>query len=345
MAIALNRTGPGRQASIAAGATRRFPAAAVRGKSKAMKRPSPSSISAWFALLLLALATAARAADKPQPTDEELKKLFHAAPAKATAQPKQPRKLLVFTLCKGYYHTSIAHGAKALEFAGQKSGAFTTVISDDIAMFEPDKLKEFDGVCFVSALGELFLPDDFDKLPADQQAAALKNDARLKRALLDWVKSGKGLSGIHGASWLFYQRGTEFAEAFGGLFESHPWNAFERIAVKLDEPDHPLNRAFGGQGFEIIDEGYQFKDPYSRKKNRVLYSMDLAKMDTNKPNLRADRDYGLCWVKGFGDGRVFYTALGHNPEEFWNPALMQHIVDGIQFTLGDLPAPSEAMGK
>lgn len=281
------------------------------------------------------------AAEKPQPTDEELKKLFHAAPATPAAKPRQPRKLLVFTLCKGYYHVSIAHGARALEFAGEKTGAFTTVVSEDIALFEPENLRQFDGVCFLSALGELFLPDDFEKLPPEKQAGALQNDARLKRALLDWVRSGKGLAGIHGASWLFYQRGSEFAAALGGLFESHPWNAYERLAVKLDEPDHPLNRAFGGCNFEIVDEGYQFKDPYSRMKNRVLYSLDLTRMDTNKPNLRADRDYGLCWVKRFGAGRVFYTALGHNPEEFWNPAFLRHIVDGLQFTLGDLDVPCD----
>lgn len=293
-----------------------------------------------FCLLLSGLALALRAADKPQPNEEELKKLFHAAPARATAAPKQPRHLLVFTLCKGYYHVSIAYGAKALEFAGQKTGAFKTTLSDDIAMFEPERLAQFDGICFVSALGELFLPEDLEKQSTEDQARLKANDARLKRHLLEWIRSGKGLSGIHGASWLFY-KWPEFSEALGGLFESHPWSAFERIAVKIEEPDHPLVRVFEGKGFEIIDEGYQFKDPWSRKLNRVLYSMDLEKMDTNKPGLRPDRDYGLGWVKRFGEGRVFYTALGHNPEEFWNPALMQHIVDGIQYTLGDLEAPSE----
>jgi type 1 glutamine amidotransferase len=38
---------------------------------------------------------------------------------------------------------------------------------------------------------------------------------------------------------------------------------------------------------------------------------------------------------------VFYNALGHNPEEFWNPALLRHQLDGIQLTLGDLEAPTE----
>lgn len=130
-------------------------------------------------------------------------------------------------------------------------------------------------------------------MPADQQAEFLKTTPGLKRSLLDWVKSGRGLAGIPGRHGSSIQRGSrEFSEAFGGLFDNHPWNAYERIAVKLDEPDHPLLRAFGGQGFEIIDEGYQFKDPYSRKKNRVLYSMDLEKMDTNKPNLQGQMGHG-----------------------------------------------------
>jgi hypothetical protein len=30
--------------------------------------------------------------------------------------------------------------------------------------------------------------------------------------------------------------------------------------------------------------------------------------------------------------------LGHNPEEFWNPQLLRHYLDGIQFALGDLAA-------
>lgn len=288
----------------------------------------------------LALVAAVLAADKPQPTEEQARKIASAVPARAVAIPARPRRLLVFTLCKGYYHTSIPHGALAIRLMGERTGAFTATVSEDLAMFEPDNLGQFDGVCFISALGELFLPEEFDRLPAARQAEIRANDARLKEHLLAWAKSGKGLAGIHGASWLFY-KSPEFSAALGGSFERHPWNAHEKIAVKLDEPDHPVVRAFDGRGFQIIDEGYQFQEPYSRRKSRVLYSLDLSRMDTNKPNLRPDRDLGLCWVKRFGEGRVFYTALGHNEEEFWNPALLEHILAGLQFSLGDLPAPSE----
>ncbi|MBI4658583.1 MAG: ThuA domain-containing protein [Verrucomicrobia bacterium] len=264
-------------------------------------------------------------------------------PTRAAATPIQPRRLLVFTLCKGYYHTSIPFGAKSIELMGQKTGAFSSIISDDIALFEPDKLREFDGICLVSALGEFFLPEDLDQLPSAAQDAARKNDLRLKRNLVEYLRNGKGLAGIHGASYAFHGW-PEFGEILGGFFDSHPWNSTERIAVKIDEPQHPVVAAFHGCGFDIIDEGYQFKAPYSRTRVRVLLSLDTARMDMNKKNLRADRDFGLCWVKRYGQGRIFYSALGHNSEEFWNPQLLRHFLDGIQFALGDLPAETNPIG-
>jgi type 1 glutamine amidotransferase len=58
---------------------------------------------------------------------------------------------------------------------------------------------------------------------------------------------------------------------------------------------------------------------------------------------RADMDFAMTWVKTYGKGRVFYCALGHQHELFWNPVVLQHYLDGIQFALGDLkadPTPS-----
>jgi len=289
------------------------------------------TILASFGLFSRSLA----AAPTP-PNDEEVRKITHAVPIHASVKPAQPRRLLVFTKCRGYVHASIPYGAKAIELMGEKTGAFKTTVSDDIAFFEPEKLREFDGVCLMSALGEFFLPDDFDKLTPDLQAAAREKDARLKANFYAWLRSGKALSAIHGGCYSFHDT-PAFAELFGAAFDRHPWNAYEKIAVKLDEPQHPVLAAFGGCGLEIIDEGYQFKDPYSRQRVRVLYSLDTARMDMNKPDLRSDRDFGLCWVKRHGQGRVFYSALGHNSEEFWHPTLLRHFLDGIQFSLGDLP--------
>jgi hypothetical protein len=287
-------------------------------------------------VLGLSLVSLAQAAALVPPNAEEVQKIEHAVPTRAAAVPARAHRILVFTRCRGYVHASIPFGAKALELMGRKTGAFQAVVSDDIAWFEPEKLQGLDGICLMSALGEFFLPDDFDRLPAEAQAAARQKDARLKEGFYAWLRSGKALSAIHGGCYSFHDT-PAFAELFGGAFDSHPWNAYEKIAIRLDDPGHPVLAAFGGCGLELVDEGYQFKAPYSRATLRVLYSLDLSRMDTNKPNLRADHDLGLCWVKRYGQGRIFYSALGHNNEEFWNPTLLRHFLDGIQFSLGDLP--------
>ncbi len=311
-------------------------------------RPSEPTVAAprhraLLAIILgLTFSPHLRAAPSPGPTDEELRKIASAVPNRASVRAAQPRRLLVFTRCRGYVHASIPYGARAVQLMGEKTGAFQATVTDDITWFEPERLREFDGVCLVSALGEFFLPEDLDKLSADEQALARKKDERLKANLYAWLRSGKGLAAIHGACYAFHDTAA-FAELFGGAFDRHPWNAHERIAVKLDDPQHPVAAAFDGHGFEIIDEGYQFKAPYSRTKVRVLYSLDPARMDMDKPDLRPDRDFGLCWVKRYGEGRIFFSALGHNSEEFWLPTLLRHFLDGIQFSLGDLPADTEPL--
>jgi type 1 glutamine amidotransferase len=294
-------------------------------------------------VLVALLATASlQAADRPGVGEEEARKIASAVPSTASARPAKARALLVFTLANGYYHRSIPHGAKAVELMGLRTGAFKATVSDDPAMFEPDALRQFDGICLVSALGEFFLPQNLETLPSAEQARIRQHDAQLKANLAEYIRSGKGLASIHGASYAFFQW-PEFGNILGACFDTHPWNAHERIAVKLDEPTHPLAAAFGGKGFEIIDEGYQFKSPYARANLRILLSMDTARMDMNKQNLRPDHDFGLSWVKRYGQGRIFYCALGHNPEEFWNPALLRHFLDGIQFALGDLAAETEPL--
>jgi type 1 glutamine amidotransferase len=301
------------------------------------------SALSWLAGLGLLLAAATvYSASVPMPTEEETRKIQHAVPDRATVAPQAPRRVLIFGRCRGYYHVSIPYGTLAVRLMGERTGAFSPVVSDDTSLFEEASLKNFDALCFVSALGEVFLPEDLDRLsPADQQQAR-ERDARLKRNVLNFVASGRGWVGIHGACYAFHDT-PAFAELVGAAFDRHPWNSDERIAIRIEDPTHPVVAAFGGCGFDIIDEGYQFKDPYSRDRVRVLYSLNTARTDMNKPDLRPDRDFPLGWVRRHGSGRVFYSALGHNNEEYWNPNLLRHFLDGLQFALGDLPAETKAL--
>jgi type 1 glutamine amidotransferase len=258
--------------------------------------------------------------------DDKAQLIAQAAPAKATTAPAKARKLLVFGQTAGFAHDSIPVVARAFEIVGSRTGAWETVVSNDPAMFEPESLAKFDAVCMNSTTGELF---GFKKA-----ADATKDETNMRRrkALLDFVSGGKGLVGIHAATDCSYEW-PEYGQMIGGYFDGHP---FRKIQVKVEDPRHPLNAAFDGD-FEITDEIYTFKAPYSRDKLRVLLSIDATKTDV-KAGKRADKDYALSWVKSYGSGRVFYCAFGHEHQVLWNPAILRHLLDGTQFALGDLPA-------
>jgi uncharacterized protein len=290
-------------------------------------------------LLTLSIAAPSLFAQPAAQADDPIAKVKAALPEKAPAKPAKPRKLLVFSLCTGFRHSVIPLASNAFAAMGTKTGAYEAVVSEDPAVFEPASLAQFDAVCLLNTTGELFLPADFDKLSVEKKAAAEKVNARLKQSLLEFVKGGKGLIGIHAATDCFY-KWPEFGEMLGGYFDGHPWN--EEVGVKIDDPENPICAAFAGQGFTIADEIYQLKEPYSRTKLRVLLSLDVAKTNMKKDGIkRADQDFAVSWVHESGKGRVFYCSLGHRDDIFWNPKVLQHYLAGIQYALGDLKADDQ----
>lgn len=252
-----------------------------------------------------------------------------AMPLKASVQPARPRNVLVFSLALGFQHASIPHGEKAFEILGKKTGAYTATLSRDLRSFEPESLAKFDAVIFNNTTGELF------------------TTPTLRTGLINFVRGGKGVIGIHSASDACYGWQT-YGDMMGGYFNGHPWNADSTVTLKIDAPKHPAAAAFAGRPFTVVDEIYQFKEPYSRMAVRVLTSLDVTKTDMNKKSLaRPDNDFPVSWVQDFGKGRVFYCSLGHNKEIFWNSTVLQHYLDGIQYAVGDLkadgsPKPREA---
>ncbi len=276
----------------------------------------------WCTLVVVIVATfssllaTAQAQDKPIPA-EKLEKVAAALPEAAYVKPAAPRKVLVFTLTKGFRHGSIPLAAKTLEMMGEKTGAFTTVVSDDLEMLRPENLARFDVFC------------------SDQCTGNLTTDETLKQSLLDFVRGGKGWVGIHAATDVGGWKFPEYNEMIGGVFAGHP---FRRISVKLDDPASPLNAMFEGKGFEISDEIYTFRDPYSREKLHILASIDWDNSKIEKGGNREDNDYALSWIREYGKGRVFYCAFGHDDQIWWNPAILQHYLAGIQYATGDLKA-------
>jgi len=251
----------------------------------------------------------------------------------ARAKPAQTRRLLIFTHSAGYRHGSIAAGANAIMLMGRKTGAFDGTVSSDPAMFDAQRLNQFDAVMLVNTTGDWLKPKG--KKVSEETIAARK------KALLEFVASGKGLAGCHAASDSNY-KWKEFGEMIGGYFDGHPWH--QKIGVTLEEPRHTLLKAFGGKGFEVTDEIYQFKEPYSRDSLRVLLTVDNQSVDAGRGR-RKDKDFAIAWIRNYGKGRVFYSSLGHREEIYRNNAVMQFYLDGLQYALGDLTADATPSSK
>jgi len=275
-----------------------------------------------------------------QPSAEEIAKMKAASPARPRVEPKAPRKVLVFNRSWGYFHSAIPYGAKAIEIMGAKTGAFEAVVTNDDVLFEPAHLKQFDAVVFNNTNNEIFLPENFDQLSAADKAKAQQRDEMLKKSFVEFLRSGKGLAVIH-AGVASFRNWPEFGDIVGARFDNHPWGAGSTVTLRVEEPGHSLMGAFKEPYFIVSDEIYQVKAPYSRDQVRVLLSVDPDRTQITPPQRelihREDMDFPMTWVKPYGKGRVFYCALGHEHPLFWNPVVLQHYLDGIQFATGDLP--------
>ena len=257
-------------------------------------------------------------------------------------KPIKPRKLLVFSLTRGFKHASIQTGKIMMPIMAEKTGAFEVIVSDDLSNFEPENIQKFDAICFLNTTLEVFTPakGTLAKMSEADKKESAEQEARLKKSLMEFIKSGKGFVGIHAASDTFYQW-PEYGEMLGGYFDGHPWRANTPVSVKVEngQEKHSCCAHLQGKNLEFKEEIYQFKAPYDPKKLHILLRLDPDKMDLSIGK-RSDKDYAVSWVKHHGKGRVFYCSLGHNHHIYKNAKVLQHYLNGIQWALGDLEADS-----
>lgn len=283
---------------------------------------------------------------KKEITPEMIEQVTQAMPKAAVAQPKKAHKVLVFCLTKGFPHDSIPIGAKAFEIMGKTTGAFEAVVSTDLNMFNPENIAQFDGIIMNNTTGSYFFyPEeiknkgDLDKLTPEKKAEAEAIAKKRQDALVEFVKGGKGLIGVHSATDCEYDTWPQYGEMMGGYFAGHPWHCV--VPFKIDDPANVINKPFDGKGFSLNDEIYIFKAPYDQSKLHKLVSLDTPNLppgNTGNKARREDGDYAVSWIKPYGQGHVFYCSLGHEWAIFWTAPVLDHYLRGIQYALGDLQA-------
>jgi uncharacterized protein len=254
------------------------------------------------------------------------------------------KKLLFLTHAGLYKHTSLGPAEKAVTELGKTGGFEVTTVEGykqeasriDLTFLTPEYLAGFDGLMLMTN----------GNLPFTEAQRA---------HLLEFVRGGKALIGVHCAALTLYDY-PAFGEMLGGYFRrSIKQNAIG--VLKVEDSTHPATRMLGGS-WPVVDEFYHFgtapwdasrpKDNidvlfgnhiplgFSRDRVHVLLSLDTEKTDiTGLPDVVRGGDYPQAWWRTYGKGRTFYSSLGHR-DDIWSndPVFRAHVRGGIRWALG-----------
>jgi uncharacterized protein len=216
------------------------------------------------------------------------------------------RRILYCTHTAGYRHESIPLSRSILNRLGDNSGMFDVDATEDIAAFTVENLRRHAAVMFFTT-GELPMSET------------------QKSALLAFVRAGGGFLGVHSATDTFYEW-ADYGRLIGGYFNGHPWHQAVRINV-ADPTDAIVS--FVGTSLDMTDEIYQIRD-FDERGSRVLLRLDPTSVDLTKDGVQR-QPYGwpLAWTRSFGEGRVFYTALGHEAAVWRDPRYQRMLLNAI----------------
>lgn len=271
------------------------------------------------------------------------------APHRAMAARQGAKKMiLVVSVTKGFRHGSIPMAERTIEKLGKDTGEWDTdFVRTDEEMqtkMTGEALKKYDAVVFANTTGDLPLPD-----PA---------------AFYNYIKAGHGFAAMHsGSDTLHGNDGkvSDYGEMLGGEFETHHQRT--TIMPTIEDPNNPATRPLiaagkhppttppsdheiqtghsyvAGKVWTVYDEIYILKNN-DRTKVHVLLSVDKYPND-GSPTANQPGNHLVSWTKSYGKGLVFYTILGHTPDNpdtgvgMWTDPLYQaHITGGLEFVLG-----------
>lgn len=243
------------------------------------------------------------------------KKLPWQSPIFDTEIPANPgnlgkRGVLLFYKTNGFEHESISTGLLEITTQGEGRG-WNVIATDNGAFFNEDYLNKFKVVVFLSTTGDILTKEQ-------------------ERAFEKFVASGGGYVGIHAAAdteyeWKWYNDflGTHFRDH--SLFPHTP-----EATLMTENKKHPSTAHLPNR-WKKVEEWYNFKDNVRNKKGfDVLLSVDETSYNVGETDGMAG-DHPITWVSSAKNGRMFYTALGHDSETFTEVKSMNHILKGIEW--------------
>lgn len=242
---------------------------------------------------------------------------YDTVPPSLPANIQRPA-ILVFDKINGFRDVpSVEAAAAALRSTAERRG-WTTVFTDNGAVFNASDLARFDAVVWNNVSG--------DALTVPQQNAFRK-----------WLQNGGGFAGMHGSGgdpvyvWDWYAD-----TLIGARFIGHPMSPqFQPARVVIEDRDSAITAGLG-DGWTMTEEWYSFERSPRATGVHVLATLDestYSPVGMRGEDLRMG-DHPIAWTQCIGDGRSFYSAIGHRPESYTEPNSALLLERGIEWAAG-----------
>ena len=249
----------------------------------------------------------------------------------ARAADGKSKKVLFFTKSAGFQHSVItrkgdelSHAEKIFVELGKKHG-FEVTATKDGSIFTPEKLAEFDVIAFYTT-GDLTSDKEGDKTTPMPKGG--------KEALMDFVRKGKGFVGFHCATDTFHSQGKSvdpYIRMVGGEFKSHGSQQKARIFPAAGGAFAPIKDL---KEFTLLEEWYEFHN--LNPDMHVILVQDTKSMSEKSYTNQAN--YPQTWARKEGQGRVFYTSLGHREDVWTNELFHGILLGGLSWAAGNVQA-------
>ena len=250
---------------------------------------------------------------------------FAATEAHA-AQGLEGVRILFLTKSEGFMHSVVAAKAGKPSHAGSvlaqlaKDNGATLDETNDASVINAENLKNYDLLIFYTQ-GDIRNSGGKDGAPGMGQEGL--------DALIAWVKAGGALMGFHAAADTLRMDGSPYRDMIGAGFAGH--GAQFEGTVKVVDAAHPAMKSIP-QDWRIKDEWYMFNH-WNKKNLRVLALMDPGPKERKRQPMYNAPDYPVIWVAAYGDGLVYYNALGHREDVWTNPTFQNSVVDATCWVL------------
>ena len=225
--------------------------------------------------------------------------------------------ILVFEKMTGFLDKPSVDAAHAALLAIAQRKGWSIVATDLGGAITPANLRKFDVVIWNNVSG--------DALTVEQ-----------RRIFRSYIEHGGGFAAVHGAGgdpsyfWDWY-----VDTLIGARFIGHPMGPqFQEARVVVDDPASPIVHDLA-PGWTMTDEWYSFRPNPRARGAHILLTLDEASYSPRSGTKDLHMgDHPIAWTRCVGNGRSFFSAIGHRPEGYSEPHYVQVLEAGIAWAAG-----------